>query len=234
MYIIPPSSLPILHGLENEDPHTLLFQFEVLCRGYDYCTNDQRLKVFPLTLKGAALRWFMSLGGNCIQSWEDMKNIFLKKYQDYCKSNEDIFGMTQREDESLEDYVERFQYNLQKSKHKHLEKEILKTLLLKGIKDEFLELLNLIGKGDAFQLSYEDVCELCIRYSRGISKAGKNSKEASYFFSKFATRTKDIKAEIKVLFENFKYDFISSLNSQLNVLQVQKNQEFDKVFFPHY
>ena len=52
-----------------------------------------------------------------------------------------------------------------------MEKEILKTLLLKGIKDEFLELLNLIGKGDVFQLSYDDIFELCIRYSRGISKA---------------------------------------------------------------
>ena len=176
----------------------------------------------------------MSLGGNCIQTWENMKNIFLKKHQDYCKSNEDIFGMIQGEDESLEDYVERFQYNLQKSKHKHLEKEILKTLLLKGIKDEFLEVLNLIGKGDVFQLSYDDVCELCIRYSRGISKAGKNSREVSSFFSKFTTKTRDIRAEINVLFENFKYDFISSLNSELNVLQVQKNQEFDEVFFPHY
>ena len=102
----------------------------------------------------------------------------------------------------------------------HIGKEILKTLILKGIKDEFLELLTLIGKGDDFQLSYDDVCELCIRHSRGISKAGKNSREVSSFFSKFTTRKRDIRAEINVLFENFKYDFISSLNSQLNVLQV--------------
>ena len=176
----------------------------------------------------------MSLGGNYIKTWEDMKNIFLKKYQYYCKSNEDIFGMTQREDESLEEYVERFRYNLQKSKHKHLEKEILKTLLLRGINDDFLELLNLIGKGDVFQLSYDDVFELWINYSRGISKVGKNSREVSSFFSKFATRTRDIRAEINVLFEKFKVDFIISLNSQLNVFQVQRNQEFDEVFFPHY
>ena len=160
IHIIPLLSLPNFHGLTNEDPDTFLFDFEILCRGYDYCTNDQRLKVFPLTLKGAALRWFMSLGGNCIQAWEDMENIFLKKYQDYCKANEVIFDMIQGEDESLEDYVDRFQYNLQKSKYKHLEKETLKTLLLKGIKDEFLELLNLIGKDDFFQLSYDYVCEL--------------------------------------------------------------------------
>jgi len=218
MHIIHPFSLPNFHGLTNEDPDTFLFEFEILCRGYDYCTDDQRLKVFPLTLKGAALRWFMSLGGNCIQTWEDMKNIFLKKYQDYCGSNENIFCMIQGEDEILEDYVERFHYNLQKLKHKCLEKEILKILLLKGIKDEFLELLNLIGKGDVFQLSYDDVCELCIRYLRGIFKTGKNSREFCSFFSKYVTRTRDIRAEINDLFEHFKIDFISSLNSQLDVL----------------
>ena len=109
----------------------------------------------------------------------------------------------------------------------------MKTLLLKGIKDEFLELLNLIGKGDVFQFSYDDVCELCIRYSRGISKAGKNSRDVCSFFSKFATRIGDIRAEIKVLFENFKVDFVSSLNAKLAILQVHKNQEFDEVFPTH-
>ena len=55
MHIIPPSSLPNFHGLKNKDPDTFLFQFEILCRGYDYCTSDRTLKVFPLTLKGVAL-----------------------------------------------------------------------------------------------------------------------------------------------------------------------------------
>jgi len=72
--------------------------------------------------------------------------------------------------------LEQFKYNLKKSKHKHLEKEILKTLIPKGIKDEILETLNLIRKCDIFHLFYDDVCDLCIRYSKAISKAGKNSK----------------------------------------------------------
>ena len=119
---IPPHVLPNFHGLENEDPDVFLFQFEVLCRGYGYCANDQKLNVFPFTLKGTALRWFMSLDGNCIQTWEDMKHVFLERYQDYCKVNEDIFKMTQGEQESLEEYVERFQYNLQRSKQRELGK----------------------------------------------------------------------------------------------------------------
>ena len=96
---IPPHVLPNFHGLENEDPDVFLFQFEVLCRGYGYCANYQKLNVFSLTLKGTALRWFMSLSGNCIQTWEDMKHVFLKKYQYYCRVNEDIFKMTQGEEE---------------------------------------------------------------------------------------------------------------------------------------
>ena len=46
---IPPHVLPNFHSLENEDPDVFLFQFEILCRGYGYCSNDQKLNVFPLT-----------------------------------------------------------------------------------------------------------------------------------------------------------------------------------------
>lgn len=64
----------------------------------------------------------------------------------------------------MEDYVEKFQYNIQKSKYKHLAKDTLKTLLLKGIKDKFLETLNLIGAGDVFHLPYDEFYALHIRY----------------------------------------------------------------------
>jgi len=87
--------------------------------------------VFPLTLKGEALLWLIRLDGNCIQTWQDMKNVFLKKYKYYCKDSEDIFIMTQGEDEDLEEYVDKFQYNLQKSMYKELAKDVLKTILLK-------------------------------------------------------------------------------------------------------
>ena len=95
------------------------------------------MKNFPLTLKGAALRWFMSLGGNCIQTWEDMKRIFFQRYQYYCRVNEDLFEITQGEEENLENYVEHFQYNLQRSKLRQSGKDTLKTILLKGIKNEY-------------------------------------------------------------------------------------------------
>jgi hypothetical protein len=44
-----------------------------------------------------------------------MKKAFLTKYQDYCRARylkDKIFKMTAKENETLEEYVERFKYNL--------------------------------------------------------------------------------------------------------------------------
>ena len=79
---ISPSILPNLNGLRSEDTETFLFEFEVLCRSYDYLLDSQKLKLFPATLKDAALKWFMGLITQSIRTWEEMKNEFLLKYKD--------------------------------------------------------------------------------------------------------------------------------------------------------
>ena len=53
---ISPLSLPHFHGLTTEDPDTFLFEFVVIYRTYDYAEDEQKLKLFPSTLKDAALR----------------------------------------------------------------------------------------------------------------------------------------------------------------------------------
>jgi len=64
MKAIPLHNIPTFHGLTSEDPNAFLFKFDVLCR--DYTTDPQKLKLFPSTLKGAALNWFMGLDGGTI------------------------------------------------------------------------------------------------------------------------------------------------------------------------
>jgi hypothetical protein len=81
---IPLSALPNFHGLSTEDLDEFLFEFNILCRSYDYTTTMQKIKLFPATLKGNALRWFMSLGGENISTWGQLRQLFLNKYQDYC------------------------------------------------------------------------------------------------------------------------------------------------------
>ena len=48
---INPSILPTFHGMSTEDPDAFLFEFDILCRNYNYIDDAQKLKLFPATLK---------------------------------------------------------------------------------------------------------------------------------------------------------------------------------------
>ena len=81
---ISPSILPNFHGLRIEDPQTLFFEFEVLCKYFNYFLDSQKLKLFLAKLKGKTLKWFMGLIKNSIRTWEEMETTLLSKYKDYC------------------------------------------------------------------------------------------------------------------------------------------------------
>ena len=85
---IPHLALPIFRGSTYEDPNMFLFEFDVLCNSYDYQSDAQKLKLFPATLKDVALQWFMSLRD--IRAWDQMKDAFLLKNQEYYKTK---YGM---------------------------------------------------------------------------------------------------------------------------------------------
>lgn len=59
---IPLALLPLFHGTSYEEPDSFLFEFEILCRSYNYYDDAHKLKLFHATLKYATLTWFMSLG----------------------------------------------------------------------------------------------------------------------------------------------------------------------------
>lgn len=105
---IPMQSIPTFNGMIREDPDSFLFEFDVLSRGYDHSIDPKKLKLFPSTLKVAALRWFMGLGGRTINYWDEMKTSYIKRYQDFCKTREvknEIFKMATKDNETLEEYV---------------------------------------------------------------------------------------------------------------------------------
>ena len=157
---IPPSALPHFHSMSTKDLDSFLFEFDNLCRSYNYVNDAQKLKLFPATLKDSALRWFMGSGEHMIRSWDEMKTTFLRKYQEYCRSKDsrnDIFKMQQQEEETLEDYVERFVYNLQKSRQNALNPNAIRTVFLKGILEDYIDMLNLMAAGDVSKKSFEEI-----------------------------------------------------------------------------
>jgi hypothetical protein len=132
--------------------------------------------------------------------------------------------MTQKEEETLEDYIERFQYNLQRTKKNTFDPETLRIIFLRGIKDDCMDALNLMGAGDISQMTSNDICELCKRYSRGITKSGKNPRDLVSRITNPSgggvTRT-----EIGNMLDNFKTNILSSFSSQLDTFQAKKKKE---------
>ena len=86
--------------------------------------------------------------------------------------------MTQHEEENLEDYLERFFYNLQKSKQNSLNYDTIRTIFLKGVRDDYINVLNLMGAGDISFLPFDQISELCRKYSRGKAKIRKDSRDS--------------------------------------------------------
>ena len=125
--------------------------------------------------------------------------------------------MTTKENEWLEEYVERFQYNQQRSPYGTLPSEVLKDTLIKGMKYEWVETLNLMGKGGIYQETYEDIVPLCIRWSRGSTQTTSGIQTSLTRNNNTISRgvTWD---EVGNLLENFKIDILSTLTTQLDVL----------------
>ena len=66
----------------------------------------------------------------------------------------------QNDDETLEDYLERFLYILQRSKHK-FDISTIRTLFLHGLTDDARKNLNLLGQGDIAQKTFDQIYDLC-------------------------------------------------------------------------
>ena len=152
-----------------------------------------------------------------------MKTSFLQKYQEYCKPKDswyDIFKIQQLEDESLEDYLERFIYTLHKSKYSDLREDEVRTLFLKGISEDFLESINLTVAGDISHKNFAQMSEMCKSYSWSRGKVAKIFREP--FSRNVRVNVPSLggvtRVELVNPLENFKTNILGAMGSQLDVL----------------
>jgi len=68
-------------------------------------------------------------------------------------------------------------YNVKREKLHNLGLDTLKTLLLREIMDEWIDILNFMGKGDVSQISFEDIFVSCKNISRGKEKYGRSPQD---------------------------------------------------------
>ena len=69
-------------------------------------------------------------------------------------------------------------YNVKREKLHHLGSDTLKTLLLRTSRDEWIDLLNIMSRGDVYKLSFDEICETCKHISRGKIRVGKSTSRS--------------------------------------------------------
>jgi len=139
-----------------------------------------------------------------------MQQDFNKKYREYCRSKdtkEEIFRMALEHDESLEDYEERFQLSYKRARCT-LDIESLKLFLIKGIREDLLETLNLLLGGDIYELPYEDIKTVFKNHFIEYRKMGR----VSQIVASSSSSNTSIKSEIGNMLEDFKSEMLQTLS----------------------
>ena len=106
--------LPTFRGLTGEDPYKHLKEFHVVCstmKPHGITEEQIKLRAFPFSLADLAKDWLYYLPSGSIQSWNDMKQLFLERYfpaSRVANIRKEICGIRQFSGETLYEYWERF------------------------------------------------------------------------------------------------------------------------------
>jgi len=91
------------------------------------------------------------------------------------------------------------------------------------MKEQWIETLNIMGKGDIYQENFSDIVDLCIRSSRGSTRI-KLVEYDQFVRDNKISREGVTRVELGNLLENFKTDIIGTLTTQLDIVQAKQKQ----------
>ncbi|XP_021833951.1 uncharacterized protein LOC110773736 [Prunus avium] len=97
-------------GVEDPLTHLHSFQSAVGCRGL---SDEGLCLLFPSSLTEAALNWFYRLEPGTVDSFDELKQIFLNHFMiqtDILYSADDLYTIRQRDYEPLREYAARFSH----------------------------------------------------------------------------------------------------------------------------
>ena len=109
-----------------------------------------RLSLFSFSLSGEAERWLHSFKGNCLNTWDEVVEKFLKKYFPESKTDEGkaaISSFHQFPDKSLSEALERFRSLLRKTPTHGFSKPIQLNIVIDGLRPQSKQLLDASARG---------------------------------------------------------------------------------------
>ena len=129
-------------------------------------------------------------------------------------------------------------YNEKRVGHTTMGLDMINIILLRGIREDCLGMLNLMGKGDISKEYFENIIDLRRRYSRGSSRTNKREKLEwdSFDRTQKSSNGGATRAEIGNILKKFKIDMMSSISSEIDVLREKQKQALEYltlcVFYP--
>ena len=132
---------------------------------------------------------------------------------------EELFNIVQKYDESLEDFVEILMYNVKMSGQMTIWRDVLKIIMLKGIRWDYLYILNMLGKVDISKEPLHHIVDLCLWHSRGSSRTSTLRDQDIFSQEQKLVDRGATWENIGNLLENFKMDMMNSMYSQLDVMR---------------
>ena len=109
-----------------------------------------------------------------------------------------------------------------------LDTSTVRTMFLKGIRDECIKILNLMSSGDVYQNPFADIAEYCKRYSYSQSKIGKSVRDPKNRITK-PTPGGVTRIELGNILKKFKADILNTISSQLDTIKIKRKQEEENV-----
>jgi hypothetical protein len=97
-------------------------------------------------------------------------------------------------------------------------KDILKTILIKGVRYDCLNMLNMLAKGYISKEFYEDIVDLCKRCSRGSTKNKSATRDTTFSRVQKSANGGATTTEIGNLLEGFEIEMIKSFDSKIDTL----------------
>jgi len=137
--------------------------------------------------------------------------------------------MTQGENESLEDFEERFQLAHKRAHNCTMDEDSLKHVFFRGVREYLMETFNLLANGGIYQLDYAIIKEIFKNHYGASTKKGRFGGNMVSLFSSSFVLTNN---EIGGMLEDMKTKILHSLALYLDKLQVKKKREGEKGCIP--
>lgn len=92
------------------------------------CDEKRMIHCFQDSLSGTSLEWYMQLERAHIRTWEDLANVFLKRYKynlDMTPNRMQLQNLTQENNESFKEYEQRWRGMFARVQPPLLERELV-------------------------------------------------------------------------------------------------------------